>query len=75
LLALRTNARNHIIDVVWCVANHLSLAGACLCLRVVIGAMIEALGHTKELIASINVLTEVYIVALIDIALIHVASE
>jgi len=37
--------------------------------------MIEALGHTKELIASINVLTEVYIVALIDIALIHVASE
>lgn len=37
--------------------------------------MVEALGDAEELITTIDVLAEVNIVALIDIALIHVTSE
>ena len=75
LLAPRANAGNNIIDIVRSVTNNFCLAGAGLGLRVVVGAVIEALTDTKELITSINVFTEINIIALVDISLVHVTFE
>ena len=37
--------------------------------------MVKALVHTEELLSTVDVLTEVHIVALIDVTLVHVATE
>ena len=75
LLASLTNSCNHIFAVVRQVPNNFSLADACLSLRVVVEAVVEALVNAEELITTINILAEVNVVDLIDIALVHVASK
>ena len=37
--------------------------------------MVEALTHTEELLRTVNVLTEVHIVALINVTLVHVSTK
>jgi len=75
LLREATHARQDIIDVTWRVAHDLSVAHTSLRLWVVVGAVVEALGHSKELIGAINILAEVNVVNFVDIALVHVTSE
>ena len=75
LLGESTNTGNDIVDVIRSVSDNLSLALACSSLRVVVRAMVEALTHTEELLRTVNVLTEVHIVALINVTLVHVATK
>lgn len=51
------------------------MACACLGLREVVGAVVEALVDSEKLLSAINVLAEVHIVYLINISLVHVAAE
>ena len=75
LLGERANAGNNIVDVIRSVSDDLSLARAGLSFRVIVRAVVEALAHTEELLRTVNILTEVHIVALIDVTLVHVATE
>ena len=51
------------------------MTSASLSLGEVVGAMVEALADTEKLLSSVDILTEVDIVDLINIALVHVAAE
>ena len=75
LLGESTNTGNDIIDVIRSVSDNLSLAFACSSLRVVVRAMVEALINTEELLRTVNVLAEVHIVALVNVTLVHIATE
>jgi hypothetical protein len=56
LLALGADASDNIFVVIRGVADDLGLASASLSLGVVVGAVVEALANTEELVATINVL-------------------
>jgi len=75
LFAESANASNNVIDVIGGVAYDLSNAATRLSLREVGDAVVEALADTEELLGSVNVLTEVDVVHLIDIAFVHVSAE
>ena len=75
LFAESANASNNIIDVIGGVAHDLSDAATRLSLREVGDAVVEALVDTEELLRTINVLTEVNVVHLIDISFVHVSAE
>jgi len=75
LLSESANAGNNIIDVIRCISDNFGLAIACLSLRVVVRAMVEALVHTEKLLRTVNILAEVHIVALVNVTLVHVATE
>jgi len=72
LLALHANASDNIVNVIRTVANNLSVALSGLSLREVGGAVVESLVDTKELFSAIDVLTEVDIVDLVNVSLVHV---
>ena len=75
LLTKSADARDNILNIIRSVTNALSLTSSCLSLRVVVGAVIESLVNTEELACTINVLTEVRVVDLIDITLVHVTAQ
>ena len=75
LLAELADASNNIIFVIRSVAHDLGLADSCLCLREVVSAVVEALVDSEELLGAIDILTEVDIVDLIDVAFVHVTAE
>lgn len=75
LLAQLSDSSNHIVFIIWLVANNLSFADACLSLREVVCAMIEALVDSKELFGAIDILREVDIIDLIDVTFVHVAAK
>ena len=75
LFAESADASNNIIDIIRCVAHDLSDAAARLSFREVGHTMVEALVDTEELLGTVNILTEVNVVHLIDIAFVHVSTE
>ena len=75
LLALSADASDNIINIIRGVTDDLGLAVASLSLGVVVGAVVEALVHTEELLGAIDVLAEVLVVDLIDVSLVHVTAE
>ena len=75
LLAKLADASNDIIFVVGRVANNLRLAHSSLRLGEVVRAVVEALVDPEELLRTVDILTEVDIVDLIDVAFIHVTAE
>ena len=75
LLGKKTDTGNNILLIIRCVTNDLGLTSASLSLGEVVGAMVEALADTEKLLSSVDILTEVDIVDLINIALVHVAAE
>ena len=75
LLGESTNTGNDIVDVIRSVSDNLSLALACSSLRVVVRAMVEALINTEELLRTVNILAEVHIVTLVNVTLVHIATE
>jgi hypothetical protein len=75
LLAESANTGNHIIDIIRGVTHDLSEATACLSLREVGDAVVEALADTEELLGTVDILTEVNVVHFIDIAFVHVSAE
>ena len=75
LLAPGADTSDHIIDVVRGVADNFSLADASLRLRVVVRAVVEALANAEKLITTVDILAEVHVVALVDIAFVHVTFE
>lgn len=75
LLAEHTDASDDIVLIIWLIAHNLGLADACLGLGEVVGAVVEALVDTEKLFSTIDIFTEVNIVALIDVTLVHVAAE
>lgn len=72
--ALFADASTHIIDILWHVANDFGLADTWARLGVVVEGVVVLLANTVKLRGSINVFTEVNVVNLINIALVHVPS-
>ena len=75
LLAELADASNDIVLIIRRVAHDFGLADSRLCLGEVVGAVVEALVDTEELLGAVDILAEVDIVDLIDIAFIHVTAE
>ena len=75
LLAEHTDASDDIVLIIWLIAHNLGLADTCLGLWEVVGAVVEALVDTEKLFSTIDIFTEVNVVALIDVTLVHVAAE
>ena len=75
LLAELADASNDIILIIGRVAHDFGLADSRLCLGEVVGAVVEALVDTEELLSAIDILSEVDIVDLIDVSLVHISSE
>ena len=75
LLAQYADASNYIINVIRSVAHNLSLAFERLSLWKVFLAVIKALANSKQLLGTVDVLAEVNVVDLINIAFVHVTSE
>ena len=75
LLAEHTDASDDIVLIIWLIAHNLGLADTCLGLGEVVGAVVEALVDTEKLFSTIDIFTEVNVVALIDVTLVHVAAE
>ena len=75
LLAEHTDASDDIVLIIRLIAHNLGLADTCLSLREVVGAVVEALVDTEKLFSTIDIFTEVNVVALIDVTLVHVAAE
>lgn len=74
LLAELADSCDDIVLIIWCITDNFGLADTCLGLREVISAVVETLADTEELLGAINVFTEVNIVYLVNIALVHVAA-
>ena len=75
LLAEHTNTSDDIVLIIWLIAHNLGLADTSLGLGEVVGAVVEALVDTEKLFSTIDIFTEVNVVALIDVTLVHVAAE
>lgn len=75
LLAELADASNDIVLIIGRVAHDFGLADSRLCLGEVVGAVVEALVDTEELLGAVDILAEVDIVDLIDIAFVHVTAQ
>jgi len=69
------NARANILNIFRYVSNDLSLANSWSSLGVIVKGVVVLLTNTVKLGSAINVITEVNVVNLINIAFVHVASE
>ena len=75
LLAELTNASNDIVFIIGRVSHDLGFADSCLSLGEVVSAVVEALVDSEELLGAVDILTEVNVVDLIDVAFVHVTAE
>ena len=75
LLAELADSCYDIVLIIRCVSDNFGLADTCLSLREVISAVVETLVHTEELLGAVNIFTEVHIVHLVNIALVHIAAQ
>ena len=75
LLALLAHAGDDVFHVFRAVAYDLGLAHAGLGLREVVGAVVVALPDSEKLLGAVDVLAEVHVVDLVDVALVHVATQ
>lgn len=73
--ALSTDASEHIFNVIGAVANNFSFADAGLSLGNVVCAVVDCLADSEKLLSAIDILTEVAVVAFVNIALVHVSTE
>ena len=75
LFAELADASNDIVLIIRRISYNLCLADTCLRLGEVISAVVETLVDTEELLGAIDVLTEVNIVHLVNIALVHITTQ
>ena len=75
LLAKHTDSSDDIVLIIGTVTHDFGLTNARLSLGEVVSAVVEALTDSKQLISTIDVLAEIYVVDFINIALVHVSAE
>jgi len=75
LAASLSDAGAHILNILWGVANHLSLGNSWAGLWVVIEGVVVLLANTIELSSTINIFAEVNVVNFVNIAHVHVSAE
>jgi len=70
-----TDAGENVIHIIRVVSDNLSTAGTSLSLGEVREGVVEVSANTIKLVRAVNILAEVDIVDLIDVAFVHVATE
>lgn len=75
LLGQNADASDYVVDVIGSVSDDFGLAFECLSLWEVFLAVVKALADSKELLGTVDILTEVNVVNLIDIAFVHISSK
>ena len=75
LLAELSDASDDIIDILWGVADDLSLAGTSLGLWEVVETVVEVSANSEEHLLVVNVFTEVHVVYFVEVTLVHVSAE
>jgi hypothetical protein len=75
LLAEKTDAGEHVLNIVGLKFDDLSLDLARLGARIVIEGLAMSATNTKDALVSINLVAEINIVDLVGVTLVHITSE